>query len=165
MSLEAGEHVDAAAVEGGEMLGAERGRRTRRVPEAEQTWVWENEEKRRGMMPRCWAAVGPDSEAAGGEAPGDRQGPLSEGTLTLSESCEASALSTGSLGRISGPGKDRRAARPLYPGPWSSRPVVASLRMFPTTHPARGCRRETLLRGGWSLSGASCDLTQFQLVP
>lgn len=43
MSLEAREHVDAAAVKRGEVLGAERGRKTRCVLE---TWVWENEEKR-----------------------------------------------------------------------------------------------------------------------
>ena len=35
-----------AAVSGGEMLGAERGRRTGCVLEAEQKWVWESEEKR-----------------------------------------------------------------------------------------------------------------------
>lgn len=45
-SLEAREHVGAAAVSGGEMLGAERGRRTGCVLEAEQKWVWESEEKR-----------------------------------------------------------------------------------------------------------------------
>lgn len=45
-SLEARERVGAAAVSGGETLGAERGSRTWCVLEAEQKWVWESEEKR-----------------------------------------------------------------------------------------------------------------------
>lgn len=49
----------------------------------------------------------------GGGSGAEGRGPLYERTLTLSESCKASPLSTGSLGHISGPGKDRRAARPL----------------------------------------------------
>lgn len=68
MSLEAGEHVDAAAVRGEETLGAERGRRTWCVPEAEQTWVWENEKMRDDA--KMLGGCGPDSEAAGGEAAG-----------------------------------------------------------------------------------------------
>ena len=111
-------------------------------------------------QPLRWESFHPDCKKMFGEA---HTGicPLSERTLTLSESCKASPLSTGSLGHISGPGGQRG----LSPRPWSRHLAATSLRMFPTTSPARGCWGETLLRSEWSLSGASCDLPQSHLVP